>query len=111
MDLQTEVRELVKKYGPELGDLYFESDVAWDQILKKVRAIEESKINEQQSESIQPPSISSSNEEIRLHAEVEVNPSTVGFSDFSVSPVDDDEEVIIDQISSESEALLNKKTN
>lgn len=35
--LQTEVRDLVRKYGPELGDLYYEEDVQWDQVMKKVR--------------------------------------------------------------------------
>jgi hypothetical protein len=38
--LQMEVRELVKRYGPELGDLYFQSDVSWDKVMKRVRSLE-----------------------------------------------------------------------
>jgi len=33
--LQREVRTLVKKYGPELGSLYFDDDVQWDLFIKK----------------------------------------------------------------------------
>lgn len=38
--LQIEVRELVKRYGPELGDLYFQKEVSWDKVMKRVRSLE-----------------------------------------------------------------------
>jgi hypothetical protein len=34
--LQSEVREVVKKYGPSLGELYYEKDIALDQYIQKV---------------------------------------------------------------------------
>lgn len=34
LDLQAQVRSLVKKYGPDLDALYFPEDVQWDQIIK-----------------------------------------------------------------------------
>eukprot|EP00602_Paraphysomonas_sp_CaronLab_P007148 CAMPEP_0185032692 /NCGR_PEP_ID=MMETSP1103-20130426/20972_1 /TAXON_ID=36769 /ORGANISM="Paraphysomonas bandaiensis, Strain Caron Lab Isolate" /LENGTH=564 /DNA_ID=CAMNT_0027568675 /DNA_START=349 /DNA_END=2043 /DNA_ORIENTATION=- len=34
--LQMEVKDLVRKYGPELGDLYYKEEVQWHQVLKKV---------------------------------------------------------------------------
>lgn len=111
MALQTEVRELVKKYGPELGDIYFQNDVAWDQVMKNLREMEEAKSHDQPAESVVRPL--TSNEEIRLETPVETegnNPAVVGFSDFSVSPIDT-EVIINDNPLSESEALLNKKTN
>lgn len=33
--LQQEVRTLVKKYGPSMGELYFEKDLALDQYIQK----------------------------------------------------------------------------
>eukprot|EP01034_Spumella_vulgaris_P024512 gene24512-30866_t len=33
--LQKEVREIVKKYGPELGALYFDKTSAWEQTIKR----------------------------------------------------------------------------
>ena len=36
--LQLEVRAAVKKYGPTLGELYYEKNVALDQYIQKVSA-------------------------------------------------------------------------
>lgn len=34
--LQTEVREMVRKYGPSMGDLYYVKDLALEQYIQKV---------------------------------------------------------------------------
>jgi hypothetical protein len=68
--LQTEVRDLIKKYGPKLGDLYFENEVAWDQVMKKLREDDESKNSEDLAEATNENEI----------------PKSVSFGDFSVSP-------------------------
>jgi hypothetical protein len=35
--LQLEVRAVVEKYGPELGEVYTEATVKWDHVLKKLK--------------------------------------------------------------------------
>jgi len=37
-ELQKELRAIVKKYGPELGSLYFDEDVKWDVVKAKFSA-------------------------------------------------------------------------
>ena len=39
--LQREVRAVVKKYGPQLGPLYFDDEVQWDLFIKKNMTHEE----------------------------------------------------------------------
>ena len=38
--MQLEVRELIKRYGPELGDLYYKEEVSWDKVVQRVRTLE-----------------------------------------------------------------------
>lgn len=71
--LQTEVRDLIKKYGPKLGDLYFQNEVAWDQVMKKLREDDELKNSEDEAEA--------SND-----TELPKSVSSAAFAEFSVSP-------------------------
>lgn len=86
------MRALIKKYGPQLGALYFDNEVAWDQIMKKLREEDEDSQNpDNASEPGRTTSIPQSS-------------SSGGFADFSVSPVENDEVLSADP------ELLNKKT-
>ena len=38
-ELQKELRAIVKKYGPELGSLYYDQDVQWENYLSKSKSI------------------------------------------------------------------------
>jgi hypothetical protein len=38
-ELQKELRAIVKKYGPELGSLYYDQDVQWENYLSKSKPI------------------------------------------------------------------------
>ncbi len=37
--LQKDVRAIIKKYGPEVGDIYFSKEVCWEQELKKIKTL------------------------------------------------------------------------
>lgn len=61
-ELQTEVRALVTKYGPELDALYFPEDVQWDQIIRNHLRDDEAKAeqegeNDGESKKVKEPSV------------------------------------------------------
>lgn len=81
MALQQEVRTLIKKYGPQLGELYFENEVAWDQVMKKLREDDENR----------PDNSNATSQESETESGISKSASTAAFADFSVSPIDNDE--------------------
>jgi hypothetical protein len=94
--LQAEVRALIKKYGPPLGALYFENEVAWDQVMKKLREDGE---EEEESRNLENSSEANNSQTGPGF------PQSLSSADFSVSPMENDE-----VMSSADPELLNKKT-
>lgn len=82
MALQQEVRALIKKYGPQLGELYFANEVAWDQVMKKLREDDE---NRPENPTELP------NQTSNPDSGMSKSTSSAAFADFSVSPVENDE--------------------
>lgn len=106
LNLQKEVRSLVKKYGPELGDLYFCQEVPWDQVMKKVRFLHDADAdtdNALEGGGVHPDDVY---KRVSLAIPPERSVSSIALSDFSVAPMTNDDsssqslpDTIIDEVS------------
>ncbi len=100
----------MKKYGPELGDLYFQEDVAWDQVMKKLRTFEEEAQQNSETESV-AESINPVDVEPRLQPDTDSENQPGNGNDFSVSPLDGDETQELEMETNERIEIVGNKKN